>query len=158
MAVNNTGWGIKSDRRAVELPCTGEIVLATGQVFELQGFYFASCLVKFVRPGLWMVDPVIASGVIRGGGKIEIHYPEEPVLREGNLMVAQPIPNIVTRSYAELPGEAFVSSSGVKTRSLKRCKVIAGLPRAEGEPQGIFGLGYRQYIVEEVDIYGTVTF
>lgn len=145
MAVNNTGWRPTSDRRAVELPCTGEIVLPDGHVCPLREFRFESCLVKFVRPGRWMVDPVLAWGYVEGGGLIKVYYPEEPVIRKGTLMVAQPIDNIVARSFAILP----CGKTGT---------VHAPLPEAKGYPQGLFGLGLFQYRVEPVVITGTVTF
>ena len=145
MAVNNTGWRPTSDRRAVELPCTGEIVLPDGHVCPLREFRFESCLVKFVRPGRWMVDPVLAWGYVEGGGLIKLYYPEEPVIRRGTLMVAQPIDNILHQSYAVLPDG-------------RTAMVYAPLPEAIGRPQGIFGLGLRQFVVDAVTIKGTLTF
>lgn len=141
MAVNNTSRFPRAftDRRAVTLYCTGLIQFPDVTFALSPDFNFMSCLVRFMEIGRWMVDPVAAFGRHSGGGRIWLSYPEEPVFREGSLMVAQPIPNIYDESWMELPGG-------------KIAKVRCGLPRAAGEPQGIFGLGAYQYLVEPVTL------
>jgi hypothetical protein len=105
------------------------------------GFRFPKCRVRFVSLGKWMVDPVTAFGELEGGGRIEIAYPEEPVLRDGKYMMAQPIDNYADRS--------FVRILGGKTGTIR-----APLPLARGVPGALFGLF--RFTVEAVTIKGEV--
>ncbi len=100
----NTGLLITSPRRAVELPCkwtavvkdVGATKMYTGMVT------FASCLIRFQSPGRWLVNPVLAE---RPG--ISLSYPAEPVVRQGSLMLAKAVDNIVPQSWIELAGKRY---------------------------------------------------
>ena len=140
MPVLNTGWGIWSDREAQELPCTGHLVV-DGRWIDLVDFKFPKCKVTNIAWGEWLVDEVTASGRLSDGGTISIEYPPEPVVRKGRNMVALAIPNI---------GSKVVLGNGLEGR------VKAPLPEAIGRPEGWFGL--KKFIVDAVDIKGTVSF
>ena len=146
MPVNNTGWTPWSDRLAEELPCEGKIRIGERIIKLLtktddpeRYFRFPEALIRRVRRGLWMVEPVVAFGWTEQGKLIEIHYPEEPIKREGVNMVAQPVDNLVSHSFVGIDG--------------KRYPVAAGLPLAVGRP---VGFGLFQFIVEAVTIEGMV--
>lgn len=145
MPVNNTGWGLRSDRRAIELLCSGHVVISGFTIpFSSnpeRAFRFESCLVKWKKVGQWTVDPVMSWGYLADGSYIEMHWPEEPVIRRGLLMEAQPIDCLASRSF-------YKALDGTKYR------IQSTMPASIGRPQGIFGLGMFQYIVDEVKIEG----
>lgn len=132
MLVQNTGWRARSVRRAVELPCTGHMVIGNS-VTPLRNFRFPACYIRFVSLGKWMVDPVVAFG-----DGISIDYPAEPIHRRGNLMIAEPIQNIISNSVAVVNGVSYY--------------VYAPLPEALADPGPMMGLF--SYTVRPVTIKG----
>lgn len=136
----------RSDREAQELRCTGYIEIGGRQIGFMpvesdHAFRFPKCRVYNVKVGQWMVEPVVAWGRTVLGEEIQISYPQEPIFRTEEGMVAQPIKNHVWDSYVYVDGI--------------RHPIEAGLPKAVGKPDdGFFGLF--SYLVEQVEIHGTI--
>lgn len=137
MGATNTGYWFQpgADRITDELVCRGEIE----NVCKLT-ITFPPCRVYRIKAGQWMVEPVIAKGKLDTGEYIQISYPEEPVLRSGRDMFAQPVNSIDGKSY-------------VLMRDLWRAQVKSKLPLAKSSP---VGLGLTKYIVEAVTLPGFV--
>ncbi len=136
MAVRNTGyfWQLTAERLTDELECRGAI-----EGLGPLTITFPPCRVKYISPGKWMVDAVIARGSLDSGQYIQIGFPEEPVVRRLDKLVALRVPSIREQSY-------LVTDNG---RRYIECE----LPEAEATP---VGLGMRAYIVEAVTIEGEV--
>ena len=137
MAVRNTGyfWQLTADRLTDELECRGEIE----QGFGWFTITFPPCRVKYISPGRWMVDAVVARGYLDSGEYIAIAFPEEPVVRRLDKLVALRVPSIREQSFVALrDGRRYIETE---------------LPDAEATP---VGFGMRTYIVEAVTIEGTV--
>lgn len=136
MAVRNTGyfWELIADRLTDNLECRGAI---DGMGLTIT---FPPCRVRYIRPGRWMVDAVVARGYLDSGEYIQIGFPEEPVVRQFDYkLTALKVPSIREHSFV-------VTADG-------RRYIESELPEADATP---VGFGMRTYIVEAVTIEGEV--
>lgn len=136
MGVSATGhwWEIWADRVTDNLVCRGSIEGVAHLTIT-----FPPCLVK-KEWGRWMVESVLAYGLLDTGERLQIRYPAEPVLRDGLDMVAQPVSSVDAESYVQLPGG-------------RQAQIRSRLPLARSTP---VGLGLTRFIVEAVTLPGTV--
>lgn len=136
MGVSSCGpwWKFWADRITDNLVCRGSIEGVAHLTIT-----FPPCLVKRKTDG-WMVETVLAYGALDTGERFQIRYPEEPVLRDGLDMVAQPVGSVDASSFVQLPGG-------------RKAPIKSQLPLARSKP---VGLGLTQYTVEAVTVMGTV--
>lgn len=136
MGVTNCGhwWEFWADRITDNLICRGSIEGVAHLTIT-----FPPCLVKR-QSGQWMVETVLAYGELDTGERLQIRYPEEPVLRDGLDMVAQPVDSVDASSFVQLPGG-------------RKAQIKSTLPLARSKP---VGLGLTRFIVEAVTLPGTV--
>lgn len=145
MPVRNTGWWPWSLRQTDALLCPDcTVQLPDGSSLPF-ATYWPQCYVRQQSAGLWQVDPVKCVGRFPGEGYgLWISFPVEPVVRQGSLMMAQPVDSLAGRiTIPDGQGGQIIGD------------VSAKLPLAAGRPQPPFGLW--EFIVDAVVVEGIVT-